>query len=247
MSALGLNGQLCECQDFDFDLKRYQVLTRKGDTKKVKPDNLEFVTRLSSRIVSAEDVASVAAVKREPSKILRLFSDYQLPIPLALPGKIFDDCIHLENDELRRKLVESKPVGIDRLEDFRTRLFFLSFPRSTCDPNYSDLTYFQQISDFYRVAAAKYPLEQIFFILPQSLAEDAALPQQRRAVACAYPLAIAACCAVVLFGTEPDLWQQTDIGISRKIGIPVYRDGVESNFRPTGTGLEEYSHLMDQT
>ena len=241
VSALGLNGQLCECQEFDFDLKRYHILTKKGDVKKVKPENLEFIARLATQIPSIDQLLAVAAVRKEPSKLLQLFTEYQLPVPLAVPGKILVDCMQLESDDLRRTLIESKPVSIDRLEDFRTRLFFLSLPRSACNPDYSAIRNFQQIADFYKTASAKYPMEQIFFILPQTLAEDAALPLQRRAVACAYPLAIASCCAVVFFGSEADDWQHTDLLIGSKIKIRLYNG---SGRGISSTGVIDYASLM---
>jgi len=233
VNALGFNNHLCECLEFDFELKRYQVVTAKGDLKKVKPENLEYVTRYSSTPPSKKNILEAAQLRNQPSKIRDLFNRLHLPIPLAVPGKVFEDCMRLESPEFRRTLVESKPVSIENLEDFKTRIFFISLPRKSCTPDFSEIP-FSDICEFYRSSFNKNPREQIYFILPQTLAQEAFLPAQRKAVALAYPLAVAVAGGLAVLGGL-DAWQSTDVAISQLSG----------GLPGAGPVLEDYAYLME--
>ena len=222
VSALGLNGQLCECGEFDSSLGRYSVLTSKGDLKKVKRENLNFVTRYSQKAVSAEELEKNSLAQKS------FFGERALPAPLVIPARLFRDWHGLPDRSTRNFLVQNKGIPISALPG-KSRVFFVSTQRRE---------FFSEISNqsdsamaaIVRLAAAleaKYEIDQIYLAIPGLLGElDAVLPSHKAAVLRGYPFAVAFAAGGVIVISETDdidfAWQRFDCLIAETSRKPIY-------------------------
>jgi hypothetical protein len=190
VAAYKLNGQLAQVLDFNVDMQRYEVQVRSGDVKKVKPQNVRFVSKYRKEMANRNEVrALLEEPKRERQIFISSLKKWNCVLPHVVAGKALVDWSKLEDEELRTRLLDSKLVSIDTLPD-SVRVVYLSIPRKRIAGEImtEDREYFDSlVRDITPLLEDKFR-SQIYYMLPQELVPGVNLPIVTRAATCSFPL-----------------------------------------------------------
>ncbi len=194
VSAYKLNGRIGECVSFDDEeLFRYNVVLRDGVNKKVKPENVRFVAKYDTDMITKHQIDSLLEELSLSTRSLRdrvdILTKANRIVPDAISFRVLQDYMKLDSEELRAKLLESKRVSVASLVGSdNIELIYVSLPRERLVSRGDDEEEKRIFRKILTADCEAYLKSQVYFIVPFLINRDVGLPMIDRAVDCSYPL-----------------------------------------------------------